>query len=107
MDASLTEVGNEVLARVLNRLVDGLLVEDDTGNALLDLRSGEKKLTVSLSVFFCVLNVNSLEALSNSTSGLVSSKDTLAGGGDVSCDLDKFCLEGLFGVNHCHCECKC
>jgi len=67
---------------------------------LLDSWSDEKKLTVGTSVVFSVLNLNLIETLTNSSSALVSSEDTLASGRDLAGSFDEFVLERKFGFNH-------
>jgi len=59
--------------------------EDDSGsrNRVTKLtRSGKEELAVSTTVLTSVLETDVLEALANSASGLISSKDTLASSDD-------------------------
>jgi hypothetical protein len=80
-DAGKDSAGSEVLDEVnsiLGLFVEGLLEHNDTTDVVVDFRGSEEELTVSASVILSVLNVDSLETLSNGSSALISSEDTLA-----------------------------
>ena len=61
---------------------------------LLNVWGGEKKLSVGLSIFVIVLNVDASESLSDGSSALVSGEDSLAWSADLLGGLDEFFLEG-------------
>ena len=102
MDSLASQQLHEV-GTVGSSLVDGLLVHDHTGDVLLNSLSCEEELTVGTSVGLSVLNLNAVESLSNSSSGLVSGEDTLSSGADITSSLNKLGLEGLHSsssLNH-------
>ncbi|GMS91026.1 hypothetical protein PENTCL1PPCAC_13201, partial [Pristionchus entomophagus] len=92
-DALLVEQIDELLAGV-GGLVEGLLVEDHSGDVLVEVGRGEEQLTVLLSVLLIVLEADGGQALTDSSSGLVSCKDSLAVGDDLGGDLAKLLLLG-------------
>jgi len=61
---------------------------------LINARGGEQKLSVGLSVFVGVLNLDAIESLSDGSSALVSGEDSLAWSADLLGGLDEFFLEG-------------
>jgi len=65
---------------------------------LLDPWSGEKKLSVCLSIGVVVLDSDAIESLSNGPGRLVSSQDTLAWSADLLGSLDELLLEIARGV---------
>lgn len=87
-DTARSEVFNEVDS-ILGLLVEGLLEHDDTTDVVVHFRGSEEELTVSASVVLGVLDVDACKALSNSSSALISSKDTLSRGGDFLCSIDQ------------------
>ena len=102
MDSLASQQLHEV-GTVGSSLVDGLLVHDHTGDVLLNSLSGKEELTVGTSVGLSVLNLDAVESLSNSSSGLVGGEDTLSSGADFTGSLNKLGLEGLHSsssLNH-------
>lgn len=93
-DIAGSEVFDEVDS-ILGLLVEGLLEHDDTTDVVVHFRGSEEELTVSASVFLGVLNVDACEALSNSSSALISSEDTLSRGGDFLCSFNQLSFEML------------
>ena len=87
-DASLLEDIDKGLA-ILGLLVEGLLKEDHTANALESTRAAEKELTEGTAVLLHILDIDAGKALANGASGLISSKDTLARGANVGSILDE------------------
>lgn len=78
---------------ILGGISNSLIVHDDSAYVLINLWGGEKELSVSLSVVVVVLDANSIESLSNGSSGLVSSEDSLSWSADFLGSLDEFFLE--------------
>jgi len=54
---------------------------------VVDLRGSEEEFTIGLSVFLSVLDVDSSKTLSDGTSALVSSENTLSRGTDLLAGL--------------------
>lgn len=76
-------------------LLGSFFLENDSWNELIDARRCEKHVSVSSSVFSCVLQVDSLEFLLNWSWWLISSQDTFSRGTDFMCSLNEFLWEIL------------
>ena len=68
---------------LLGLVVERLLKQDTTRDVFLQPLSGNKELTVGTPVLFVVLDRDTIETLANGASTLVSSQNTLSGGGNV------------------------
>lgn len=94
-DVLLGQVLDKRLVGLSVSLEEGLLEKDNTGDVLLKLRGGEEKLAVVTAVLTSVGDVDVLEALANGASGLISSKDTLAGSDNGVSGLNEFLTESV------------
>jgi hypothetical protein len=92
VDTAAAKQLNEVCA-IGGCLAASLFEKDHSADVLFDAWGSEEEIAVGFTVFLGVLNANGGEALANSASALVSSKDTLAWGGDLLGSPDKFLLE--------------
>mmetsp|Transcript_25094 Transcript_25094/g.46910 ORF Transcript_25094/g.46910 Transcript_25094/m.46910 type:complete len:215 (-) Transcript_25094:49-693(-) len=78
------------LSAIIGILVQSLLVQNNTGNVFLQVLRLEQKLTVLATVVLVVLHGDGIEALANSSGGLVSSENSLARGRDSVSSGDEF-----------------
>jgi len=83
----------EFLRSINGGILNSLVEHDDSTDVLIKAWGSEKKLSVSLSVFVGVLDTDSIESLTDSSSRLISSKDSLTWGGDVLDGLNEFSFE--------------
>jgi hypothetical protein len=86
-------------------LAEGLLEHDDSTDVLLNSGGGEEKLSVGTGVLGDGLNTDSLESESDGTGGLIGSKDSLTGGGDLLGVGHKLGFEVLSSSGFDHSEC--
>ena len=92
VDASALKDLSELLT-VFAGVSYGFVKHDDSADVLLNSGGGEEEFSVVSSVVVVVLNVDSVEPLSNGSSGLVGGEDSLSGGGNLFGGLDEFFLE--------------
>ena len=103
VDAAASEEVAETLA-ILAGVTHGLVEHDDTTDVLLKIWGSEKKLSVELSVFVGVFDLDSIESLSNGSGTLISGEDSLTWSSDLLGGLHEFFLEfstsvGVFGLH--------
>lgn len=90
VDSSSSKDLGEFLGAVGGGVSHGLIEHDDSADVLLDAWGCEEELTVCLSVGMIVLDSDTIESLSNGSSGLVSGEDTLTCSTNLLSGLDEF-----------------
>jgi hypothetical protein len=74
-------------------LVESGLEHDNATDVLLDFRGSEQKFSVGTDVFSRGLNSDSIELGDHSGGSFISSQDSLTGGSECACGLDKLSFE--------------